>query len=315
MEPEGAIGTWGRWGSEDERGALNLVTPASVVEAAHAVRSGKVYSLALPISRTRTPPVFDRPPPDRLTRMAPADTARTAGDGAPRVGSNEDMLTLSSHAGTHLDALSHVFEGDSFYNGHPVDTFTTRRGATKCSIERSGTFATRAVLLDVAALVAEQAAGAGETGAVGDLTGPTALPAGHTIIGAELEACCERQGVEVEPGDAVLIRTGWLEAFRRDASTPTYPQAGIGTDAAAWLGAHDVSVVGADNSAVEVLPFDGGSHLPVHVQLLVRLGVGLLEHVWLAELAADQCFRPLLVVGALPVVGATGSPVNPVAIG
>jgi len=317
MQPDGAVGNWGRWGREDERGALNLVTPGSVVAAAHAVRTGKVYSLALPISRTRTPPVFDRPPPDRLTRMAPADTGETAPDAPPRVGSNEDMLTFSSHAGTHLDALSHVFEGDSFYNGHPVETFTTRRGATKCSIERSGTFATRAVLLDVATLVAEQAAAAGER-AVGDASpdpGPSMLPAGHTIISAELEACCERQGVEVEPGDAVLIRTGWLEAFRRDPSTPTYPQAGIGTDAAAWLGTHDVAVVGADNSAVEVLPFDGGSHLPVHVVLLVRLGVGLLEHVWLAELAADQCYRPLLVVGALPVVGATGSPVNPVAIG
>jgi kynurenine formamidase len=317
MQLEGGVGNWGRWGSEDERGALNLVTPGSVIAAAHAVRTGKVYSLALPMSRTRTPPVIDRPPPDRLTRTAPADTAEAGPDGPPRIGSNEDMLTFSSHAGTHLDALSHVFEGDSFYNGHPVDTFSTRRGATKCSIERSGTFATRAVLLDVAALVGEQAAAgpdATATQAVGDTT-PSLLPAGHTITAAELEACCERQGVEVEPGDAVLIRTGWLEAFRRDPSTPTYPQAGIGTDAAAWLGAHDVAVVGADNSAVEVLPFDGGSHLPVHVELLVHLGVGLLEHVWLADLAADECYRPLLVVGALPVVGATGSPVNPVAIG
>jgi kynurenine formamidase len=304
MQADRPNGNWGRWGAEDERGALNLVTNDIVLDAARRLSTGKVYSLALSISASRTPAVFDRPPPERFTRTAPADSpAPGAGVDRPRVGSADDMLVLASHAGTHLDALSHVFEGPSFYNGHAVESFTTRRGASKCSIIKTGTFVARGVLLDVAALLAD----------AGD--GAEALPAGHTIAAAELEACCKRQGVEVRPGDAVLIRTGWLEAVRNDASTPSFPQAGIGLDAAGWLQSKDAAVVAADNSAIEVLPFEGGRDLPVHVELLVHSGVGLLEHAWLAELAADKCYEFLLVVGALPVVGATGSPVNPIAIG
>jgi kynurenine formamidase len=297
-------GNWGRWGSEDERGALNLVTSDVVLDAARALRTGKVYSLALSISRSRTPAVFDRPAPERFTRTAPADSPDPAGAGRARVGSADDMLVLPSHAGTHLDALSHVFEGASFYNGHPVDSFTTRRGASKCSIVHTGTFAARAVLLDVARLLSDD-----------PVESATGLEAGHKIMAAELEACCKREGVDVHPGDAVLIRTGWLEALTGDPATPSYPQAGIGLDAAGWLQSKDVAVVVADNSAIEVLPFDGGRDLPVHVELLVHSGVGLLEHAWLADLAADKCYESLLVVGALPVVGATGSPVNPIAIG
>jgi len=290
-------GNWGRWGEGDERGALNLATADVVLEVARALRTGKVYSLALPISRSRTPAVWDRPPPERFTRTAPQDHRREP-TGRPAVGSTDDMLMLPSHAGTHLDALAHVFEGEHFYNGHPVSSFSTRRGASRCSIVCTGTVATRGVLLDVASAA-----------------GLPALPAGHVITAGELEATCDRQGVEVRPGDAVLVRTGWLELLTGDASTPSFPQAGIGLDAAGWLQRHDVCLVASDNSAVEVLPFDGGRELAVHVELLVHAGIALLEHAWLAELAADRCHESLLVVGALPVVGATGSPVNPIAIG
>ncbi|MGA2210220.1 MAG: cyclase family protein [Acidimicrobiales bacterium] len=297
MQAEVPSGNWGRWGAEDERGALNLVTPEVVLDAARGLRTGKVYSLALPISRSRTPAVWDRPPPERFTRTAPQDLVEREGSGGQRVGSADDMLVLPSHAGTHIDALCHVFEGDSFYNGHPVDSFTTRRGAGKCSIVRTGTVATRGLLLDVPAA-----------------SGLESLAAGHVIAAADLDACCESQGVEVLPGDAVLIRTGWLEMLAADASTPPFPQPGIGLEAAGWLADHDVCLVAADNSAVEVLPFDGGE-LAVHVRLIVHGGIALLEHAWLGEMAADRCHVCLLVVGALPVVGATGSPVNPIAIG
>jgi kynurenine formamidase len=311
METDGARGNWGRWGPADERGALNLATPEVVLGAAGALRTGKVYSLAIPISPSRTPAVFDRMVPERLTRTAPPDTPATdpldsrRDDGLPRAGASDDVLMFSSHTGTHLDALCHVFEGDAFYNGHPVESFSTRRGATKCSIERTGTFATRAVLLDVQALLASE-------GTIGP-TDPVA--AGYTITASDLQRCCDRQQVGLTAGSAALIHTGWLELLKADRSTPGYPQAGIGLDAAAFLQSHDVAVVGADNSAVEVLPFDGGRHLAVHVELLVHSGIGLLEHLWLADLAADACYESLLVVGALPVTGATGSPVNPVAIG
>jgi kynurenine formamidase len=302
---DGTRSNWGRWGDEDERGALNLATPEVVLNAAKGLRSGKVYALGLPISTSRTPKVFDRPSPERLTRNSPHDDRTAVESGG--VGSAEDLLVMPSHSGTHLDALAHVHEGGAFYNGHRFESFTTARGASRCSIVRTGSLATRAVMLDVVSLVAGDPSGSGLRSAP--------LPQGHTITAAELEACSQSQQVDVRPGDAVLIRTGWSETHDADRSTPGYPQAGIGLEAAAWLQDHDVVLVGADNSAVEVMPFDEGKFLGVHVALIVHSGVGLLEHLWLADLAADGCYEFLLVVGALQVVGATGSPVNPIAIG
>ncbi|MGH9172301.1 MAG: cyclase family protein [Acidimicrobiales bacterium] len=324
MTSDGARSNWGRWGGEDERGALNLVTPEVVLGAAKALRNGKVYSLGLPISATRTPKVFDRPAPDRLTRNSPHDDRRVgAAEETGHIGSAEDLLVMATHSGTHLDALAHIHEDGLYYNGHSFETFTTARGAGKCSIVRTGSAATRGVLLDVASLVAGRGSGevavAGARDAVTQRSGSgfrsVPLPQGHTITPVELDACCATQGVDVRPGDAVLVRTGWVELFEADRATPGYPQAGIGLEAAAWLQDHDVALVGADNSAVEVLPFDQGKFLGVHAALIVHSGVGLLEHLWLAGLAADGCHEFLLVIGALPIVGATGSPINPIAIG
>jgi kynurenine formamidase len=304
---------WGRYGPDDERGALNLVTPDGLRRAAALVKTGKAYSLAMPISRSGTPPVYGRSAPERLTRTAPDDVLDTGSAGsaevarAPgaeageRVGANEDVLIVSSHAGTHLDGLSHVFVGEHFYNGHPVSSFTTRKGAGRLAITTTATIATRGVLLDVVA-------------ARPDLAPDGMLPAGYTVTAGDLAASCDRQNVRLEPGDAALVRTGWAERFQEDRNTPTFPQPGLGLEAATWLVDRDVAVVGVDNSAVEVLPFEGGGILPVHVELIVNNGVSLVEHLYLAELAADGCHEFLLVIGALPVVGATGSPVNPVAI-
>ncbi|HEV8064127.1 MAG TPA: cyclase family protein [Acidimicrobiales bacterium] len=306
MTTDGNRSNWGRWGADDERGALNLATPELVLNAARALRTGKVYPLGLPVSTSRTPKVFDRPSPERLTRNSPHDDRDAVAAGG--VGSAEDLLVMPSHSGTHIDALAHVHEAGEYYNGHRFESFTTARGAAKCSIVRTGSLATRAVMLDVARLVA----GDGRSGS-GFRSDP--LPQTHTITASELEACCTQQQVEVRPGDAVLIRTGWTESHEADRATPGYPQAGIGLGAAAWLQERDVSLVGADNSAVEVLPFEDGKFLCVHVALIVRSGIGLIEHLWLADLAMDNCYESLLVVGALQIVGATGSPVNPIAIG
>jgi kynurenine formamidase len=288
---------WGRWGAEDERGALNLVTPERTLAAAGACRTGKVYALGMPVG-SRTPPVFTRPAPQRLALVGPSDAGEYERFGAPAgLGQAEDLLVLPSHCGTHMDALSHVFEDGAFWNGHPSDSITTRRGAKRCGIEQTACFAGRAVLLDLAGHA-----------------GVALLEPGLTITADNLEACRAAQGVEVRAGDVLLVRTGWTEAFARGEAQQDGRQAGLGLGAVDFVRDHDVAAVGADNSAVEVLPFDGG-FLAVHVSLLVRLGVTLVEHLWLAELAADRCFECLLAVGGLPVTGATGSPVNPVAIG
>lgn len=294
-----SVGNWGRWGENDERGALNLLSPEAVLGAARALRTGKAYSLAIPIGARSTPIVGDRPAPQRLTLSGPGDEEyhRRLG-AADGVGANEDLLVLATHTGTHMDALSHVYSGGTVYNGHPAAGFSPKRGASRCGIEKVGAIAARCVLLDVAAYL-----------------GVACVSPGTALTSTELEACRESQGVEVRAGDAILVRTGWMAALGGPEPPVGFSQPGLGLDAVGFVRDHDVSIVGADNAAVEVIPFDKGVYLGVHVELLVRLGVVLLEHLFLEELAADRCYESLLVVGALPVSGATGSPVNPVAIG
>lgn len=292
-------GNWGRWGSEDQRGALNLLDAPTVLGAVRGCTTGKVYSLAIPISRTSTPQIADRPTPERLTLSAPADSAVYQAYGAAEgVGANEDLIVIPSHAGTHMDALCHVYSEGTLYNGHPAGSFTPKLGAARCGVDQTGSFAGRGVLLDVAAWAGEDF-----------------LEAGRIVTADDLEATRQTQGTEVRAGDILMVRTGWLEARRRPDGPPPGLEPGLGLDAVSFIRDHDVAAVGADNAAIESIPFDQNIFLAVHIELLVKLGVTLIEHLWLAELAADRCYESLFVVGALPMTGAAGSPVNPIAIG
>ena len=142
---------WGRWGADDERGTLNLLTDERVLAAMQVCTTGKVYSLSLPIQNKGVPLLDHRPAPQRLTLNNASDGDQWAAMGAePGVGSNEDVLVLPSHGVTHMDALSHVYTADGIYNGFPRDEFSTQGGAGHCDIRATGTFAGRGILLDVA---------------------------------------------------------------------------------------------------------------------------------------------------------------------
>jgi kynurenine formamidase len=288
---------WGRWGSDDERGTLNLITPESVLAARAAVKTGKVYSLSLPIQQHGVPVLDYRGAPRRysLTSASDKDPYASMG-GAPGLGANEDMLVIASHSITHMDALAHVYTADGIYNGFPRDEFSTQGGAGHCDIRATGTFAGRGILLDLARH-----------------QGVDWLEPGHVITRAELDACADAQGTEARAGDILLVRTGWLDLFAQ--GTEEFGQPGLGVDAVSFVDDHDIAAVGADNTAIEAIPFDDGVFLAVHIELLVKRGVTLMEHVKLSELAADGCHEFLFVVGALPVTGAAGSPINPIAIG
>ncbi len=291
---------WGRWGADDERGALNLLTSAAVLDAVATVHRGRVYALGLPIDATAAPIVDGRGEPRRLTLTCDSDDDRYLSYGAaPGVGGNQDVLMIASHHGTHIDALSHVFADRSMYNGFRSSTFKSFSGASRLGVEKLGVIVGRGVLLDMAAHI-----------------GTDVLPPGYCITGEDLEACAAKQKTEVRSGDILLVRTGWLEWWHRGAEERAEPggQPGIGRRAAEFIRDHDVAAVGADNSAVEVIPFDGGTFLAVHIELLVNLGVPLLEHLFLADLASDQVHEFLFVAAPLPVTGAAGSPLNPLAI-
>lgn len=290
-----------RWGADDERGTLNLLDPETVLAATRTPKTGVVYNLGLPVQRHGVP-VFDyRGAPQRLTLTGAGELGAFADYGAPEdLGANEDTLVIPAHNGTHMDALSHVFAEGKMYNGFDARTFTATNGAAHCGIEKTGGFAARAVLLDIAAH-----------------RGVDWLEPGTNITGNDLEDCRAAQGVDVRKGDIVLIRTGWLDLFGSlpPGEAAPFAQPGIGRSTVPWFDDHDVCAIGADNAAIECIPFDDNEFLAVHIELLVKRGVTLIEHLVLSKMAADRCYEALFVAAPMLVTGASGSPLNPIAIG
>lgn len=290
-------GNWGRWGDDDERGALNLITPEIVCQAARACRTGKVYALSIPIQRSGMPNFDYRGIPQRLTLTNKDDEHMAHANGAPEgTGVCEDILVFATHTATHMDALGHIYAENTTYNGFSND-FSPYDGATRLGIDKVGAVAGRGVLIDVA-----------------KAKGVDALEPGYVITAEDLSEALAAEGTQLQPGDLVLVRTGWLQAYL-GAGAELLQQPGLGIEAAEFLASQDVAVVGADNSAIEAIPPDRGLYLPVHVALLVKYGIHLLEHLDLAELSADSCYEFLLNLGPLKVTGASGSPITPIAIG
>jgi kynurenine formamidase len=290
---------WGRWGADDERGALNLLSPESVRTAAAAVTTGKVYSLGIPIQATGVPLLDYRGAPKRLTLFNESDDGYFAFAGAPPgTGSHEDVLVLASHTTSHMDALIHAYSDHRHYNGVAASEMKTHTGAARLGIEKVGAIVARGVLLDLPAL-----------------RGVEWLEPGTIITPADLEACAELEQVTIGSGDVVLVRTGYLDFWFANQPDVGWMQPGIGLDAARWLAERDVVAIASDNAAVESIPFDGNEYLAVHTELLVRRGIYLIEYLHLAEPAADACYTGLFSVSPLKVTGATGSPVNPVFVG
>jgi kynurenine formamidase len=278
---------WGRWGADDERGALNLVDDEVRLRAAQRVRTGKAYSLAHTI---------DGDAPRTPGRQPVWQTTRISRNPKSAVGTIDDVLTMHTHVGTHLDALCHYWGPEGLYNGFDEQEITSD-GAPRLGVHNVGPIATRAVVLDLS-----ERCPAGEAGW------------GHEITSDDLQAALDRADLVLTSGDAVLLRTGWERQLTEAPSTYTWGEPGIGVEAAEWLAAHDVVLVGADTWAVEAIPpAVRGEGMPVHRCLLNRYGVYILENLHLADLVAEQgSCAGMLVVAPMLLRGGAGSPVTPV---
>ncbi|MEV6899928.1 cyclase family protein [Amycolatopsis sp. NPDC051372] len=288
-------GNWGRWGTGDEAGALNLVTPDVTLRAAGLVRSGRTIGLAQPLGPATASPRH-RPGPMRFMNRDAGDYALGARTpGGFRFA--EDTVQFPTHSGTHVDSLSHAWTGEEIYNGHSQASTRTTRGAQRCGAEKLLPVVTRGVLVDLVA-------------ATGGPLEPSA-PVGVD----ELRRGIAETGVTPETGDAVLIRTGWLETQDRGGDYFA-DEPGITEEAARWLADRDVALVGADNYAVEQQSATSG--FPAHLLLLHQHGVPLLENLELAglgdALAADSRSTFLFVFAPIPLVGSTATPVTPVVV-
>lgn len=286
--------TWGRWGPEDEAGALNLIGPEQVKRATGLVRTGQVVRLAQLLSH-RTP--VPRHRAGLLHFMG-----RDGGDyaaGAKRPGGfqfAEDTVVMPLHIGTHIDALCHAWCDSRMFNNYREDTMRSTTGATRLGVDKMPPVVTRGVLLDVVAL-------RGRT-----------LEGGEVVSRADLEACLAANRLQLEPGDAVLLHTGWLAAQHGNTEVDFNTEPGIDHEAGLWLARQDVALIGADNYAVEVLPFAHGTVFPVHQCVIRDFGIPLLEGLQLEPLVRTGRREFLFMAAALPIVGATGSPLAPLAV-
>ena len=280
-----------RWGAGDQRGSANHMTPETVLRAARLMKTGELFELGR---------VLQGSMPFVGTRRFDVHLKRTVMNPQPnRRGSNEEIVISEiGQVGTQLDAFGHQTIGPGLYNCFQLDEVTTRTGFTKLGVENVGTLMTRGVLVDVAAL-----------------KGVDMLPDGSDIGVRDLQDALARQNLTLQPGDAVLIHTGWGRLWGQDNARYLKSNPGIGVAAAEWLAKQNPLLVGADNGPVEVNPNpDPQLNQPVHQIMLVVNGIHLLENLRLDELAAKRVYEFAFVVQPLKIQGGTGSTVAPVAI-
>jgi kynurenine formamidase len=280
-----------KWGAADERGSMNLQTPAAVMNAVKLVRSGEMIELAHPLNTQM--PFFG-------TRRFDVHTKRTfMNQPSNRRGSNEEIVISEiGQVGTQFDGFAHQTHEDLWYNCHKVSENATRGGFGKFGMEKVGTLMTRGVLIDVAGL-----------------KGVEMLPDAYEITVQDLQQALARQNLTLRPGDAVLINTGWNKLWGKDNARYVKTCPGIGIAAAEWLIKQDPMLLGSDNWPVEVSPNpDPQLSLPVHQVALVVNGVHLLENLKLDELAAKKVYEFAFVMQPLKGQGFSGSTVAPVAI-
>ncbi|HLN17560.1 MAG TPA: cyclase family protein [Acidimicrobiales bacterium] len=306
LEDLGAqVRNWGRWGADDERGTLNLITAEKRAAAASLVRRGAVFSLTIPLDADGPQGSDPRNP-----RRNPLHVLTRTGTDPPQVNGTggtsrytDDMVVMHLQAATQWDALAHVFYDDRLYNGFPAATATTR-GATRLGMEKYyDELVSRGVLLDIARLHEVET-----------------LPAGHRVTAEELDEACTTQRVTVEAGDIVLLRTGLMAVRDRTGGWAAFEGAapGVHYTTATWFAEHGVAALACDNTAVESYGVLQHYAIPFHMLALRDMGMPLGEYWYLEELAADcaddRVYEFLLVAPGLRVTGAVGSPVTPLAM-
>ncbi|MBA7696199.1 hypothetical protein ES703_104842 [subsurface metagenome] len=296
---EKQLSNWGRWGADDQQGTLNYITPAILKQAMGLVKNGRVYSLASVLGGHGAYFAGSlRKEPWRFTAIDKRPTPS-------QMSLAEDMLTISSHSGTHIDALCHVWYDHQLYTGFSADE-VDGIGANKNSIENLKSLVGRGIMLDVAGN-----------------KGVKHLDRGYAITARDLEDCLIAQGLQTEPGDILLVRTGWIqvfyqegpEAFHHEPSTGVPSEPGLSYHLAEWLHQKQTCAVGLDNWACEVRPSELPDYpLPFHELFIRDLGGYIMETLDLEELARDKVYEFLFMAAPLQISRGCGSPINPLAI-
>jgi kynurenine formamidase len=306
-----AYRNWGRWGEDDVLGTLNFIDAAKRVEAAALVQDGEVVSLAQ---------AFDTNGPQKgwRRRTNPVHTMTDTGTDAERgnqgfphgIGGADDVIAMPLQCSTQWDGLGHIFDHGSAWNGRRAGDVVTSDGDLVTGIEHAASvIVSRGVLLDVGRHLEP------ETGELAD---------GYAITVADLDATIAAQGASslVGRGDIVLVRTGQYARTRRDGWGDYAGGAapGLSLTTAGWLHRTEIAAIATDTWGFEVRPneFDAPAFQPLHQVVIPNLGLTIGE-MWNLDALADACAARgrwdfLLSAPPLPITGAVGSPINPVAI-
>lgn len=290
--------------TKDDRSPLQNAGPGAVLKAAALVKKGAVYDLEC--VRWNLMPTWNGHPPFQVVSYRTPHGIRVAGDHQDFLGKNDpgmawfsELMLGSAHTGTHIDALGHITTGeDSGWFGNMNESDHSGDfgllGGDTCAMPP---VVTRGIMVDVPAYV-----------------GRTPLPRSYPITVSEIEGALAKQGLRLEPNDAVLVRTGYMGLWP-EPSCRDFHGAGITLETARYFADHGVVVVGADTESLEVVPtiVEGNPH-PVHIELLNKQGIHIMEMVYLEELARDNVYEFLFMTSPLKIRGATASMVRPLAV-
>lgn len=281
---------WARWGLDDELGALNFITDDVRARAVEQATTGRTVSLAMPLTPV---PLAGAPMPMGSSTMPAPVLQMMTFTGSPAAAFT-DVLMFNTHnvAMTHIDALAHIPVEGKVYPGvaasEAIAHGTVRQGS---STAFAAGISTRGVLLDLAP--------------------GNRLPAEHRVTGGDLDAAEQRAEVRVESGDALFVRAGWTVHTDFEDGLPS-----MTLGAVRWMADREISLFGGDIG--DRPPTGPGQPMPLHHVALARLGIPLIDGADVSTLAATSAelgrWTFLFVLGPIPVRGATGVPVNPLAI-
>ena len=291
------VSNWGRWGADDERGALNHIGPAEIVHAARLVREGRTVSLA---RNFPTHPGPENPWPAQHHMVIAGDDCCVPGVEGLEVSTDFIGIAFHGMASSHIDALCHVFAQGRMYNGRPASEVKSTGAKVNSIMAARDGIVGRGVLLDVPRTL-----------------GAPFVAADHLVTVADLEAAEAAGSVRVAKGDVLLVRLG--RDVRR-AAHPDQAVAGIDPRAVEWLHVREVAVLGGDG-VHDPIP-NGQVHrdwaMPIHMLGLAAMGLHLLDNLDLEPLARTcaelKRWEFQFLAAPLRIEGGTGSPLNPIAV-
>ncbi len=284
------LSNWGRWGRDDQLGALNLITPEKRLQAAALVRDGVSVSLA---RDARTDQAVDNPRPYEHTMLSTGLSGRGAAD--------KFSVAFHGLAHTHLDALCHIFYKGKMYNGFPQEEVTENGCGMNGIAKLKDGILTRGILVDMPRL-----------------KGVPYLEPGTPIYVEDLEAWEQQAGVRIGSGDVIFVRTGrWARQAELGPWKVGEHTAGLHASVAPWLKERGVAMLGGD-AANDLVPAGiEGAFYPLHSLAIAAMGIHLFDNCDLEAVAQAAARRErwafMLTVAPIPIPGGTGSPVNPIA--